>query len=855
MSPDQRFYPYFAAAAAMTMILALVFILDRVERERFSEQSRSGVLQQLSVMRSRVEGALNSRLYLTRSLAAYVAANPGIEKKEFARLAAEMIQRDPVIHTISLSEDAVISHICPLNGLEGVLGLDLMAHPERREIVGKTIRTRQSFVAGPVELVEGGIAFISYTPIFAAVAHGKRERGDFWGLTDMTIMMERLFKEAGLYFDSPALAVALRGRDGLGGTGEVFWGEEEVFAANPLLLPISLPNGEWQIAALPRGGWQAAGSPHLPVLWTAGAFIALFGGLLAWLLVRTPLRLRELVAQATGSLKEAEAELLEYQQKLEEMVRRRTAELEEANRQLTRLSAYKSQFLATMSHEIRTPLNAIIGLAGLALKSRGQGEAAVDEYLAMIKSAGDTLLAMISDILDLAGAEAGKLELNEVAFNPGEVIGRLLEPYAFAARRKGLSFEVEIDRAPSAVLGDPGRLAQVLVNLVGNALKFTEQGMIEVRMSGEGPLDGDEGRITLAFSVRDTGPGIPLEQQERIFESFTQADRTISGRYGGHGLGIAIAGSLVELMGGRLGLESAPGSGSAFSFTIKCRLPKEAAEKPAAGVVPQRLRAALKEKERLAILIADDNYFNQRLLADFLQLYGHRVTVAAGGLEAVARHAEGGYDLIFMDLLMAQMNGLAATRAIRTRENEEGRERVPIVAVTAGGRREEMEQCLDAGMDCYFAKPLDMEQLVAALGLARDAKAGGMPAGNGPRQGTAPPGYGPNSLREGRLLNEASLATLAGDRARIARYEFLLQQDLRQEMGRLAAAIKVGDTETARRAAHALKGLAANLRAGLLRDLAAELEQRFLEGETGEQAKLFARLQREYDQLVSAGDN
>ena len=342
-------------------------------------------------------------------------------------------------------------------------------------------------------------------------------------------------------------------------------------------------------------------------------------------------------------IKEAEEELRRHQQELEAMVAARTEELLAANAELNRISAYKSRFLASMSHEIRTPLHTIIGFAGLALAG---GEKPPKQYLEMIKAAGDTLLGLINEILDLAGIESGRLELAEHCFNPRKFIAKVLEPYAFAAGQKGLDFTITIDPAlPDGVVADPARLAQVLLNLVGNALKFTVSGEItvEVRAVKEERPE----MAQLHFTVRDSGPGIPASQQERVFARFARGEGACLSPEG-HGLGLAVAAALVELMGGRIWLESSPGKGCAFHFTMAFKSAgaeesnDEVGSRPGReggewGEVPARLRTLFSSHPLLRILVAEDNHFNRLLLVDLLQARGHQVVAVADGREPGGR--------------------------------------------------------------------------------------------------------------------------------------------------------------------------------------------------------------------------
>jgi signal transduction histidine kinase/CheY-like chemotaxis protein len=400
--------------------------------------------------------------------------------------------------------------------------------------------------------------------------------------------------------------------------------------------------------------------------------------------------------QMVAALDASKKEVLEYQNTLEERIRQRTAELQVAMQEAMAASEAKSEFLANMSHELRTPMNGVLGMIDMALASPLSPEQR--DQLETAQSCAFTLLALLNDVLDLSKIEAGSMYLERIAFEPASLIEDAARSYKVLAIRNGVSFALELAKdLPAQIEGDPLRLRQILANLLSNAVKFTDSGTIRLKVESRGR--GAE--HLLCIGVHDTGPGIPADQIDRIFEKFTQADGSISRRYGGTGLGLTITKRLVELHEGQIRVESEVGEGSAFVVELPC--PESEAHPAGNPLITQ---------PRPLILVVDDNAVNRKMVSAILEKNRFEVVCARHGEEALALLEQTSVDLVLMDIQMPVLDGLEATRQIRSRAEWA---RLPVVAMTAHAMNGDPETCEAAGMDAYITKPVHAVHLLETV--------------------------------------------------------------------------------------------------------------------------------------------
>ena len=628
---------------------------------------------------SRVEAQLRQYLAESKLMENLIEAGYEVEGDKFEIISQMMQDENDVIEAHELAKNGIVNQVYPMEGNEGVLGLNLFKNADRKKEAYLAKRTGEYTIAGPFELVQGGKGALLFDPINLVDENGQRT---FWGFSVLVLDWEKFLKEIELErLETADYNYQIWKRD-------LYSGEKIVIAENMETLPertlevaCKVPNDTWYFEIVPVEGWTSK------VQLVSGYLIAL---LLA-------------IAATVGYW---QAIMRRYKDAIH------AQEMEESARKAQDANDSKTRFLFNMSHDIRTPMNAIIGFSDLLERHIDEREKAVD-YIHKIRESSDFLLSLINSVLEMARIESGKVELKKEVCCVPEFMESLSAVFETSIREKKLEYRCNVKVVHEYVMGDETKLREIFLNVISNAVKYTpEGGRISLDVN-EIQTDQKE-TATFVITLQDTGIGMSADYLPHIFEEFTREHTSTESRVVGTGLGLPIVKSLVELMGGTIQVESAQNKGTKIVIVLS---PEIASEAEIVGTQTKISdpKAALLEGKR--ILLAEDNELNAEIALEVLEESGFLAERAKDGEDCVKMLKEkpaGYYDLILMDIQMPRMDGYEATECIRKLKDE--RAAIPIVAMTANAFEEDKKKAFEAGMNDYVAKPIDRDRLIETIG-------------------------------------------------------------------------------------------------------------------------------------------
>lgn len=668
-----KLHCFFVWVAALLLSLACGYYVNQQSVK--AEQLKAFYMAELTA--SRVEAQLRRYFEVGDFFKKTVESGYEISGEDYVAWVKRIPNNSKVIKAVELAKDGVINEIYPLEENKMALGMNMLTNPARKGEANLAMLSGQHTLAGPYPLAQGGMGALLFDPIYNYKSVVER---DFWGFAILVIDWDCFVEESGLHKLSDAGFSYRLGKGAAGGGEQIVIAQSSSSLLNDTVkVAFAVPNDTWYLELAPENGWITRGQKMLTCL--IALLIALFITIIFYQL-----------------------ELKRYKERLyAERIQRSAKEARMAN-------AAKTRFLFNMSHDIRTPMNAIIGFTHLLSENLADIKKS-REYIGKIQSSSNLLLMIINQVLEMARIESGKTVLNKQAVNLREVVQSLNTVFEPGIKEKSLRYRSLVDIRQELVLCDRTKLEEIVLNIVSNAIKYTEAGG-SICLTLKEQADAGENKAAYELTVEDTGIGMDEAYLPHIFEEFSREHTTTETKIAATGLGLPIVKALVELMGGTIAVQSKVGVGTVFTVKLAFELAKE--EAPAAGAEPQQL--AVEQLKGRSILLAEDNALNAEIATVILTQAGFVVKHVEDGAKCVAELRAmpiGTYDVVLMDVQMPNMDGYAATKAIR--ELQDARAKIPVVAMTANVYDEDKQRAFASGMTGFIAKPLNIKTMLQVL--------------------------------------------------------------------------------------------------------------------------------------------
>ena len=656
--------------------LIAFFACSQMLRHQEKEKKASGTYMAQSTIR-RVKAKLDNYIMISDFLGNYIIDGSDMDENTFSELAEKIPNEEGVVKAFELAPEGIITEIYPMQGNSEALGLDVLREHERKKDAVLAKETGEYTLGGPYQLKQGGTGALLFKPVYRTDDFGE---SSFWGFVLQVIDWDRFMSDINLKSLSEAdFSYKIWSYDRSSGDKVILAQSQDDMPENSLTIECEIPNNTWYFDIVPSNGWTPVSQWILSII---ASYI--FSLLIA------------MVFYQISSKKHREKQY--------------AAELEKAAELAKSANEAKTRFLFNMSHDIRTPMNAIIGFSGL-LEKNLQNEEKAKEYLGKICSSGNLLMTIINQILEIARIESGTTALQLKAEDINTLFHTVNTVFEEDVRKKNLQYSVDLDVYHTFILCDRVKLQEIMLNIISNAIKYTSDGHgVHVKIYEKDSEDPRKAR--LIFTCEDTGIGMSKEYLPIIFESFSRERNTTAGKIGGTGLGMSIVKNLVDMMGGTISVQSKKHEGTTFTVDIPLEITDKECNKSDTG---------FSEKVNLTgvnVLLAEDNELNAEIAAVQLEEFGMNVERAVDGKNAVEifrNHPKGTFDVILMDVMMPEMNGYEATKAIRAMNDRPDGKNIPIIAMTANSFAEDVQASLDAGMNAHLSKPIVIDEVIKTI--------------------------------------------------------------------------------------------------------------------------------------------